>query len=310
MENVAILPIALLIDLVIGEYPAPLHPVVWLGQVISWELKLAPRQGQVVQLTYGIVIVVFTMALFAVPVYYLLSYLKGINIWAYVVVAALLLKSSFSLKELHRATFKIKSLLDAGNLKKARAEVGYLVSRDTQNLDEPHLISATVEVAAESTTDSLVAPLFYFLLLGVPGAIAYRVVNTFDARIGYRGEYEYLGKFAARLDDVLNFIPARVSGILLVVAAYLSRKDRRKAWQVMLHDHAKTASPNAGWSMSAAAGALGVQLNKLGYYKLGNPDKPLSGAFIPSAMKLVEVSAILWVGFCLIMEVVHFAFAT
>lgn len=309
MEDVFILPAAVLIDLVIGEYPAPLHPVVWMGQLITWELKLAPRQGRVVQFAYGIVMVVVTMALFAIPIYYLLSYLSGINVWAYVTVAALLLKSSFSVKELHRAVSRVKSWLDSGNLKKARTEVGYLVSRDTGNLDEPHVVSAAVEVTAESATDSLVAPLFYFLLLGVPGAVAYRVVNTFDARVGYHGEYEYLGKYAARLDDVLNFIPARISGILLVVSAFLSRMDGRQAWQVMLRNHSQTASPNAGWSMSAAAGALGVQLEKLGHYKLGDHGTPLSGASIPAALKLVEVSALLWVGICLIVEVVHFALA-
>ena len=126
-----------------------------------------------------------------------------------------------------------------------------------------------MESVAESTCDSLVAPLFYFLLLGVPGAIGYRVVNTLDSMIGYHGKYEYLGKFAARLDDVLNFIPARLTALLLVLAAFVMKRNGRKAWQTALREHAKTESPNAGWPMAAMAGALDVRLEKVGHYQLG-----------------------------------------
>jgi adenosylcobinamide-phosphate synthase len=108
-----------------------------------------------------------------------------------------------------------------------------------------------------------VAPLFYFLILGIPGAVAYRVINTLDAMIGRHDQYEYLGKFAARLDDVVNILPARLTALFIVLAAFILRINTRAAWHIMLRDHAKTASPNAGWPMSAAAGALGVQLTKL-----------------------------------------------
>ena len=126
---------------------------------------------------------------------------------------------TFSIKGLRRAAFKIKNLLQDDDLDKTRFELRALVSRDTAGLPRPLLASAAVESVAEGTCDSLVAPLFYFLLLGVPGAIGYRVVNTLDAMIGYHGKYEYLGKFAARLDDVLNYIPARLAALLLVLAA-------------------------------------------------------------------------------------------
>ncbi|MFC1864895.1 CobD/CbiB family cobalamin biosynthesis protein, partial [Chloroflexota bacterium] len=119
-----------------------------------------------------------------------------------------------------------------------------------------------------------VAPLFYFLLFGVPGAIAYRVVNTLDAMVGYHGEYEYLGKFASRLDDVLNFIPARLTALLLVLASFLSGRGARASWQVTLREHSKTESPNAGWVMAAVAGALSVQLERVGHYRLGEADTP------------------------------------
>jgi adenosylcobinamide-phosphate synthase len=185
-----------------------------------------------------------------------------------------------------------------------------LVSRETQNMGGPEVVSATVESVAENTCDSVVAPLFYFLLFGVPGAVVYRVVNTWDAMIGYHGEYEYSGKFAAKLDDILNFIPARITGLLLVMAAYLCRKDGKNAWRVMLRDHGNTESPNAGWPMSAAAGALRTQLQKAGCYRLGNINNPLSPELIASGIKLAQVATLLCVLFYLIGGVTHLVFIT
>ena len=310
MENIIVLLLALAIDLTLGEFPRPVHPVVWMGKVISLELKVAPRQGQRAQLVYGISMVIFTIALFALPAHFLLAYLSGANTIAYILVAAFLLKSTFSIRELRRVAFRVKGFLGEGDLSGARIEVRSLVSRDTSELNEPQLVSATVESVAENLSDGLVAPLFYFLLLGVPGAIIYRVVNTFDAMIGYHGEYEYLGKFAARLDDILNFIPARITGLLLVKAAFLSREDGRSAWRVMLRDHNKTESPNAGWPMSAAAGALRTQLGKIGHYILGNSNNPLSPQLISSGIKLAELSVLFWIGVCFTVEVMYFVFIT
>jgi adenosylcobinamide-phosphate synthase len=309
MESIIILLLALAIDLVVGEFPPPLHPVVWMGKLTSLlGLRIAPRQGRWAQLSYGVVVVVLVLAIFVVPAFFLLFYLRELNTVAYVLAGAFLLKSTFSVKELRRAALRVKELLEGGKLSRARVEVKALVSRDTRRLDEPHLVSATIESVAENTSDSVIAPLFFFLLFGVPGAIGYRVVNTIDAMIGYHGEYEYLGKFAARLDDVLNFIPARLSGLALVVAAFLLPMSGKKAWQVMLRDHANTESINAGWPMSAAAGALRTRLEKVGYYGLGDANNPLSPQLIPSAVRLMGVSSLLWGGFCLVVEVMKFVF--
>jgi adenosylcobinamide-phosphate synthase len=303
MESIIILLLALAIDLSLGEFFPPLHPVVWMGKLTSLGMRIAPRRGQWAQVSYGGVLVVLVLAIFVLPAFFLLSYLHELNVVAYVLVGAFLLKSTFSIKELRRAALKVKELLQDGKLGRARAEVKALVSRDTGRLDEPHLVSATIESVAENTSDSFIAPLFFFLLFGVPGAIGYRVVNTIDAMIGYHGEYEYLGKFAARLDDVLNFIPARLSGLLLVAAAFLLGMSGKKAWRVMLRDHAKTESINAGWPMSAAAGALRTRLEKLGHYRLGNANNPLSPRLIPSVVRLMGVSVLLWTAFCLIVGV-------
>ena len=304
MEDVAVLLVALAIDAVLGDLPNPLHPVAWLGKAISLQLGLAPRHGPGAQLVCGSAIVMLTLALAASGTYFLLDYLHGISTPGYIAVAGFLLKSTFSIRGLDRAVLRVKRALDKGDLDQARQELGSLVSRDTAGLDQPHIVSATVESASENTSDSFVAPLLYFLLLGVPGAVAYRVVNTFDAMIGYHGQYEYLGKFAARLDDVLNFVPSRVSALLIVLAAYASRKDGRRAWRIMLRDAARTESPNAGWPMSAAAGALRTRLEKPGHYQLGDPNNPLTPALIGSAVRLVSVVAVMWVCLCLAVKAV------
>ena len=306
MELLFVLLLALAMDVLFGEPPRAIHPVVWIGKVISFWERFAPAQGPRSQLVYGGGVVLLTIFIFAAPVYFLLIYASQISSIAYVIGGALLLKLSFSLRELRRAALAIELILTKDNLREAQAMMSTLVSRDTQSLEKPEIVSATVESVAENVSDSFVAPLFYFLLLGVPGAVAYRVVNTFDAMIGYHGKYEYLGKFAARLDDVLNFIPARVSGLLLVIAAYLCKRDGKRAWRVMLRDHGKTESPNAGWPMSAMAGALRVRLEKRGCYTLGNTNNPLSPQVILSGMKLVEVAALLWVSVCLIVGVTYF----
>lgn len=314
MESLFILLLALLLDLLFGEPPLAIHPVVWMGKAISFWERLAPsahskKPSARSQLIYGSVMVLLTILIFASPVYFLLIYINQASPIAYIAVGALLLKPSFSFRELRQSAIKIKVLLARGNLEEARARMPALVSREPQSLGRPEIVSATVESVAENICDSVVAPIFYFLLLGVPGAVAYRVVNTCDAMIGYHGKYEYSGKFAARLDDVLNFIPARISGLLLVMAAHLCRMDRKNAWRVMLHDHGKTESPNAGWPMSAAAGALRTRLEKVGSYRLGNTNNPLSPELIASGIKLADMSALLCVLFYLVAEVMHFAFA-
>ena len=299
MELWLILLLALTFDVTLGEPPNFIHPVAWMGRVASFLEKGSVYQSRAFQLFYGAGITLFTISLFAVPTYFILFYLEGLGSIAYVIAGAILFKFSFSLQGLRRAALRVRGLLLEDKLGEARFEIRSLVSRDTQNLTRPLLVSATVESVAENTSDSFVAPLFYFLLFGVPGAIAYRVVNTLDAVVGYHGKYEYLGKFASRLDDVLNFIPARLTALLLVSAAFLSRRDGRNSWQVAYGEHAKTESPNAGWPMAAVAGALNVQLEKAGHYKLGGPSTPDAPETIAASLGLAQIAMLLWVLMCL-----------
>lgn len=308
MDFLLILSIALAIDLALGEPPRIIHPVVWMGKVTSFLERGGIGLPSLAQFVYGAGITLLTIGLFTAPAYFILFYLKSLSFAAYVIIGAVLLKTTFSLRQLRQAALKVKKLLAKRELDETRFELRSLVSRNTQGLPRPLLVSATVESVAENTGDSLVAPLFYFLLLGVPGAVAYRVVNTLDTMVGYHGKYEYLGKFASKLDDVLNFVPARLAALLLVLAAFLSRRGARASWQVALAEHCKTESPNAGWTMAALAGALNVQLEKVGHYRLGKGNAMLVPETIDASLELMQIAGLIWVTICLLIGVAYFVF--
>ena len=191
--------------------------------------------------------------------------------FAGLLLEAVALTCLLSLRGLAGAAREVAGELGRGDLVAARRAVGYhLVSRPTEELDEGHVASATIESVAENLTDSLVAPALWFLAGGLTGAAVYRVINTADAMFGYRvGPLEYFGKIAARLDDLLNLIPARLAGLSVVAAASLAGESTSGAFTALRRDRRRTASPNAGWTMSAMAGALGVLLEKPGTYRLG-----------------------------------------
>ncbi len=176
----------------------------------------------------------------------------------------------------------------ASDLGQARASLVALVSRDRE-LDAPHIVSATVESLAENLVDSVVSPLFYFALFGLPGALVYRSVNTMDAMIGYRGEYEYVGKAAARCDDVLNWVPARLTGLLLVALASV-RGTANTAWAALMGQRHFSASPNKLWTIAPMAGALRVRLSRPGFYAVGRAERPLTAGVI------AEATAVVWAG--------------
>ncbi|MGB8707917.1 MAG: cobalamin biosynthesis protein [Dehalococcoidia bacterium] len=306
MEKIVVLLIALTLDLIFGEPPNTWHPVAWLGKLISWETKFAPHRGRLRQLAYGVGMILITLGLIITVVFFLLAYLGKFNFIAYAIVAGFLLKFSFSLRGLSHAVDTVRTLLSKDELAQARLSLRSLVSRDTTELSKSQVISAAVESAAENICDSFVAPLFYFFIFGVAGAIAYRIINTFDTMIGYHGQWEYLGKLAARLDDVANFIPARLTAMIIVLASLVCRKNISQAWHIMIRDHNKTESPNAGWTMSAVAGALEVQLEKAGHYKLGDNHLPLSLNTIDASRQIIMVAAIMWCSIFILAEVIYF----
>jgi adenosylcobinamide-phosphate synthase len=211
-----------------------------------------------------------------------------------VILEALALTTMLALRGLVRAARRVQSALRAGDLDAARRLVARdLVSRPTASLGAGQVAAATIESMAENLTDSLLAPIAFYLVFGLPGAFAYRAVNTADSMIGYRhGDLEHFGKVAARLDDALNFIPARLAALAIVVAAVPVRVDAANAWRTMLAQHDRTESPNAGWTMAAMAGALRVRLAKPGHYVLGEGPEP-SADDISLAVRTVIVAGLI-----------------
>jgi adenosylcobinamide-phosphate synthase len=289
-SSLTALALALLIDATLGEPPRALHPVTWMGKTIAGLERLAPLTGARRQVLMGAFIALATPSLFAAAA---AAMLAGTTGWPAVatVVSAILLKSTFALRALGRAAWDVRDPLCRGDLDASRAALRSLCSRDASVLDKRLLIAASIESVAENASDSFVAPVLYYLVLGLPGAVFYRAANTADAMIGYHGRYEYLGKVAARLDDALNFIPARVTGALLLVAGWLSGRDVRHAWHVLLQDARRPESPNAGTPMAAMAGLLRVELEKVGQYRLGRPVEPLTVGKIDEAWRLVRLAA-------------------
>lgn len=283
---------ALAVDRLVGEYPVALHPVVWLGRAIAGAMKLAPAVGWWRQFGFGALLTLTLVAAsagLAVAALVLAARIPYLD----VLVGAYLLKASFALRELEQASLRVQRPLREGDLEGARAVLSSLCSRDSANLDRDELLGATIESLAENTSDSFVAPLFYFVLLGVPGAFAYRAINTLDAMIGYHGPYEALGKFAARLDDVANWAPARLTAALLLLAGWLLRLDAPEGWRILRRDAGRTPSPNAGWPMAVMAGLLRVQLVKKDVYVLGDAQEMLSLEKVDVARLMVRMAGAL-----------------
>jgi adenosylcobinamide-phosphate synthase len=297
VRDLGILCLALLIDQLAGEYPTPLHPVVWIGWLISGLLRLAPASGWWRQLLFGAVMTAIVVALPTAAAVLVARYSGGILLVG-LVPAALLLKASFAQRELGAAAQRVRRPVEAGDLPAARAALRSLCSRDPSELDGEALLAATIQSLAENASDSFVAPLFYYLIAGVPGAVAYRAINTLDSRIGYRGKYETLGKVAARLDDLANLVPARLTAGLLLLAGWLKGKDVAAGWRVLRRDGRNTPSPNGGRPMAVMAGLLGVRLEKKGAYVLGDPVMPLTATAVSDAWRLVQLVGWLMAGLC------------
>ncbi len=290
--DAAVLLAAVLLDLLLPEPPNAWHPVVWIGRVTGALRRVAPQQP-VGAFAYGCVMVVAVVGGAGAAAWFGLAALAAIHPLAYLIVGAVVLRTAFAVTGLTAAAHQTRQALVEGRLKAARESLRSLVSRDAAGLTPPLVAAAAIESVAENSTDSFVGPWIAFALFGVPGAIAYRALNTMDSMVGYRGTTEYLGKAAARLDDLTNLIPARLSALLLLASGRLARLPVGRAWRTMRRDGGTTASPNAGLTMSAMAGLLGVCLEKPGHYRLGDGFRDPESADIGRAVTIVNRTAAL-----------------
>ena len=294
--DAAALALALAWDLALGEPPNAIHPVAGIGKIISFLERIAPKASRVAQFLYGLVVALLLPATLAAGAYFLAQWLKELWVPAYIVVIALLLKTCFCVRGLQTSANDVRISLEKNDPASTSKQLTSLVSRDTTQLTPEQSASAAIESVAENTTDSFLAPWLYFAIFGLPGAIAYRAVNTMDAMIGYHGKYEYLGKASARLDDLLNLVPARLSALTIAAVSPLTRDSMKRALKTLFKEGHHTESPNAGLTMAAMAGALGVKLEKVGHYVLGLGLRSPTPADITrsiSVMKWVAAFAVL-----------------
>ncbi|HMK92646.1 MAG TPA: adenosylcobinamide-phosphate synthase CbiB, partial [Thermoleophilia bacterium] len=238
----AVVALAGLIDVVVGEPPDAIHPVVWMGRLIGLLERRRPQGRPSSELLYGALIVVVTTTVSAAAALALTALLARLPWWLAVPIGGAALKTTFSLRGLVRAGRAVEHALETDAEDAARDGLLALVSR-SRDLEPPQIASAAVESLAENLTDSVVAPLLYAALFGLPGAFVYRSVNTMDAMIGYRGAYERVGKPAARLDDVLNWLPARLTALLLTLLAWPTGRAREVRACIASRPHAGTG-PN------------------------------------------------------------------
>lgn len=285
---------ALAIDAALGEPPNAVHPVVGIGALLESghrRLRRMPVRAQLI----GGGTVLASVSLSAVGVAVATERtLRRRRMGA--LLLGVLLKTTFSMRQLLTEANAVARLLERDAHADARIRLRSLVSRPVDALDAPLIASAAIESVAENLADSLVAPLLYFAWFGLPGAVAYRVVNTADAMYGYHGDNEWLGKSAARADDLLSWLPSRLAALVLVMAVVVTRGPRAGAaaitrWRC---DARLTESPNAGHPMAVMSGALGRRFEKRGHYVLGAMHSPPTPADIRMASVLAAVAAALF----------------
>lgn len=294
-----------LLDCLLGDPLSRLHPVVLMGKLISFfEKKLrahcpkTPRGER----TAGAVMALLVAGISALVGMLLLSLAWTVHPWAYFALSAFLCWQCFAARCLMTESKKVVHALQREGLDAGRRQVAMLVGRDTENLTGEQVVKATVETVAENTSDGVVAPLFWMALLGAVGGLFYKAVNTMDSMVGYKNErYLHFGRFAAKLDDAVNFIPARLSAVAMIGAAFLLGMDGQNAVRIWRRDRRRHASPNSGQTESVCAGALGVQLGGNASYfgvlhekpTLGDPLRPVEGADVDRACKLMYGTSVL-----------------
>jgi len=301
-DRAAALAVALAVDGVMGEVGGKWHPVALAGRLLEETYRPWRRRKPIIQL-FGGAAAVSVAAAAAALLGWAAERVAGRRLTR-ALLLGVLLKQTFSIRRLLEEGARVAESLERGQLEQARFQLRALVSRPTEELSPELCAAAAIESLAENVADSIAAPLLFYSLFGLPAAAAYRVVNTADAMFGYRGETEWLGKSAARLDDALNWAPSRLSALALTGASLLQRgrAAAASAWLTWRRDGGRTASPNAGRPMAAMAGALERRLEKRGHYVLGDGHREPDAGDIRAALQLTGLAAALLAAAALLWE--------
>lgn len=303
---------AFLIDALIGDPRSKFHPVVLMGKLISLLEKFLRRDsdGYIKKICKGgfLVVTVLAITYGAGILIVIFANLTGL-LTAKIFIEAAVLSFMISPNSLAGAGREIYNLLVSENIIQARYKVGWIVGRDTDYLNESEIVRATVETVSENTVDGIISPLFYFAVGGLPLAVAYRAVNTMDSMLGYKNDkYIFFGRVAARLDDVANFIPARITAILFIAAAFILNMNYKNAFAMCKRDANKHPSPNGGYAEATVAGALNIQLGGINSYfgvphfraYMGDAIEILNPAHILGAIRLMYTATIIFLSMLII----------
>lgn len=285
--------LAILIDLMLGEPANRYHPTAWIGAFISKiEPKMKDRDEQKEKLK-GAIGALFIIAVVAIIVY-LFSLVISFNNIVELIITAVMLKLTLSIRGMEEHAKRVIDALD--NLTLAKRELAMIVGRDTSNLDQEHILSAVIESVSENITDGITSSIFYYSLFGIVGAFVYRTINTLDSMLGYKDEYhKNIGYFSSKMDTIANYLPARCTAFITILASMILGMEWKNALRMVMRDSKNTPSLNSGWSMAGIAGALRIRLEKIGYYKIGEPYEPITIEHCYKAIRLMKVTVLLFI---------------
>lgn len=295
----------IILDFILGDPHGWYHPVIGMGKVITKTetavRKIFPKSKKGERIGGALLAVVVIFVSVAIPAVLLYAAYR-LHPAVGVMLEAILCYTMLAAKSLKTESMKVASALEKEGLEAGRKAVSMIVGRDTQRLDETGVVKAAVETVAENTSDGVIAPLLFMGIFGALGGFFYKAINTMDSMIGYKNEtYRYFGTAAAKLDDVVNFIPARISALMMILSAFLCRMDGKGAFRIFKRDRYKHASPNSAQTEAVMAGALGVQLAGDAWYfgvkhekpTIGDNNRPIEILDIKRSNQLMYVTTII-----------------
>ena len=302
LESIAVIGFAILIDLIFGDPKNRYHPTAWIGTFIAKLTTITKNQNSTFEKIGGIIMIIIISSV----VVLLLSGLNfGISLISVdyislilsVVIGALLLKTTIAIRGMEKHAISVLDSLESNDLDLARNYLSMIVKRNTTKLDKNHVLSGVLESISENTVDGITGPMFYYAFFGLFGAFVYRIINTADSMVGYKNDiFKNLGWFTAKCDTILNYIPSRLTGLMMVISAAILKNNWRNSYKVMIRDGKKTESPNAGYPMAALAGALETKFEKINHYKLGDGEIILTKDHVLSAINIMKLTSILFFG--------------
>ena len=302
LEGIVIVGFALLLDFLIGDPKTKYHPTAWIGKLIAVLVPFTRNNSPKKELFGGILIVFAVVAIVSTLLVALdfgisLLTIDIVSLVVSIAVGSILLKTTIAIRGMQKHALSVVDALEKDDLDSARNHLSMIVKRNTKHLDKNHISSAVLESVSENTVDGVTGPLFYYAIFGLPGAFVYRAINTIDSMIGYKTSlFRNIGWFGANCDTILNYIPSRLTGLVMILSALILGYNWKESFYIMKRDGRKLESPNAGFPIAALAGALGTKLEKINYYAVGDGNIEFTKSHIISAIRLMKVSSILFCG--------------